>query len=146
MSRAIAPGFLDNDMFRLQTLQHVMKMTRTWDSTMSMIPKGGDIIWGGLDWSPEEACRLNMKKQNSDYTQLPDEETNKTHVNYGRMISFGRDVAEADSSTIEIVEFRVSIFLTLKLEFDVVLCAYSLFYQNYIIIQFSESLSLTGCN
>jgi phospholipid:diacylglycerol acyltransferase len=137
MSRAIAPGFLDNDMFRLQTLQHVMKMTRTWDSTMSMIPKGGDIIWGGLDWSPEEACRLNMKKQNSDYTQLPDEETNKTHVNYGRMISFGRDVAEADSSTIEIVEFRVSIFLTLKLEFDVVLCAYSLFYQNYIIIQFS---------
>jgi phospholipid:diacylglycerol acyltransferase len=146
MSRAIAPGFLDNDMFRLQTLQHVMKMTRTWDSTMSMIPKGGDTIWGGLDWSPEEACRLNMKKQNSDYTQLPDEETNKTHVNYGRMISFGRDVAEADSSTIEIVEFRVSIFLTLKLEFDVVLCAYSLFYQNYIIIQFSESLSLTGCN
>jgi phospholipid:diacylglycerol acyltransferase len=146
MSRAIAPGFLDNDMFRLQTLQHVMKMTRTWDSTMSMIPKGGDIIWGGLDWSPEEACRLNMKKQNSDYTQLPDEETNKTHVNYGRMISFGRDVAEADSSTIEIVEFRVSIFLTLKLEFDVVLCAYSLFYQNYMIIQFSESLSLTGCN
>jgi phospholipid:diacylglycerol acyltransferase len=146
MSRAIAPGFLDNDMFRLQTLQHVMKMTRTWDSTMSMIPKGGDIIWGGLDWSPEEACRLNMKKQNSDYTQLPDEETNKTHVNYGRMISFGRDVAEADSSTIEIVEFRVSIFLTLKLEFDVVLCAYSLFYQNYLIIQFSESLSLTGCN
>jgi phospholipid:diacylglycerol acyltransferase len=137
MSRAIAPGFLDNDMFRLQTLQHVMKMTRTWDSTMSMIPKGGDIIWGGLDWSPEEACRLNMKKQNSDYTQLPDEETNKTHVNYGRMISFGRDVAEADSSTIEIVEFRVSIFLTLKLEVDVVLCAYSLFYQNYIIIQFS---------
>jgi phospholipid:diacylglycerol acyltransferase len=137
MSRAIAPGFLDNDMFRLQTLQHVMKMTRTWDSTMSMIPKGGDTIWGGLDWSPEEACRLNMKKQNSDYTQLPDEETNKTHVNYGRMISFGRDVAEADSSTIEIVEFRVSIFLTLKLEFDVVLCAYSLFYQNYIIIQFS---------
>jgi phospholipid:diacylglycerol acyltransferase len=137
MSRAIAPGFLDNDMFRLQTLQHVMKMTRTWDSTMSMIPKGGDIIWGGLDWSPEEACRLNMKKQNSDYTQLPDEETNKTHVNYGRMISFGRDVAEADSSTIEIVEFRVSIFLTLKLEFDVVLCAYSLFYQNCIIIQFS---------
>jgi phospholipid:diacylglycerol acyltransferase len=137
MSRAIAPGFLDNDMFRLQTLQHVMKMTRTWDSTMSMIPKGGDIIWGGLDWSPEEACRLNMKKQNSDYTQLPDEETNKTHVNYGRMISFGRDVAEADSSTIEIVEFRVSIFLTLKLEFDVVLCAYSLFYQNCIIIQLS---------
>jgi phospholipid:diacylglycerol acyltransferase len=137
MSRAIAPGFLDNDMFRLQTLQHVMKMTRTWDSTMSMIPKGGDTIWGGLDWSPEEACRLNMKKQNSDYTQLPDEETNKTHVNYGRMISFGRDVAEADSSTIEIVEFRVSIFLTLKLEFDVVLCAYSLFYQNCIIIQFS---------
>ncbi|KAF4398183.1 hypothetical protein G4B88_019904 [Cannabis sativa] len=41
VARAIAPGFLDNDIFRLQTLQHAMKMTRTWDSTMSMIPKGG---------------------------------------------------------------------------------------------------------
>ncbi|KAL0424968.1 UNVERIFIED_CONTAM: Phospholipid:diacylglycerol acyltransferase 1 [Sesamum radiatum] len=44
--RAIAPGVLDKDLFRIQTLQHIMKMTRTWDSTMSMIPKGGDTIWG----------------------------------------------------------------------------------------------------
>ncbi|GKB74316.1 L-arabinokinase-like protein [Tanacetum coccineum] len=31
-----------------------MRMSRTWDSTLSMIPKGGDTVWGGLDWSPEE--------------------------------------------------------------------------------------------
>ncbi|KAL5731688.1 phospholipid:diacylglycerol acyltransferase [Ranunculus cassubicifolius] len=54
VARAIAPGFLDNDVFRFQTLQHAMRMTRTWDATMTMIPKGGDTIWGGLDWSPEE--------------------------------------------------------------------------------------------
>ena len=108
VTRAIAPGFLDNDMFRIQTLQHVMKMTRTWDSTMSMIPKGGDTIWGDLDWSPEESCGLHTRKQSSNNTQLTEQKTNKTNVNYGRMISFGKAVAEADSSEIEIVDFRVS--------------------------------------
>lgn len=83
-----------------------MRMTRTWDSTMSMIPKGGDIIWGGLDWSPEEGYVPNKRKQNA---LLTSQETNKTYVvNYGRLISFGRDVAEARSSEIEITDFRVS--------------------------------------
>lgn len=109
VARAIAPGFLDNDMFRIQTLQHVMKMTRTWDSTMSMIPKGGDTIWGGLDWSPEESCGLHTRKQSSNNTQLTEQKTNKTNVNYGRMISFGKAVAEADSSKIDIVDFRGAI-------------------------------------
>ncbi|XP_027335379.1 phospholipid:diacylglycerol acyltransferase 1-like isoform X2 [Abrus precatorius] len=111
VARTIAPGFLDNDLFRLQTLQHVMRMTRTWDSTMSMIPKGGDTIWGDLDWSPEEGYVPNKRKQNcNNNTQLTCQETNKTHaVNYGRMISFGRDVAEAPSSEIEMVEFRGAI-------------------------------------
>ncbi|GKB99194.1 phospholipid:diacylglycerol acyltransferase 1-like protein [Tanacetum coccineum] len=53
-ARGIAPGVLDSDVFHIQTLQHMMRMSRTWDSTMSMIPKGGETIWGGLDWSPEE--------------------------------------------------------------------------------------------
>lgn len=111
ISRTIAPGFLDNDLFRIQTLQHVMKMTRTWDSTMSMIPRGGDTIWGGLDWSPEEGYHPSQRKHSNNNTQLKDHETNQTNfVNYGRMISFGRDVAEAHSPEIQMTDFRVSLF------------------------------------
>ncbi|EXB29675.1 Phospholipid:diacylglycerol acyltransferase 1 [Morus notabilis] len=105
VARAIAPGFLDNDRFRLQTLQHVMRMTRTWDSTLSMIPKGGDTIWGGMDWSPEEGYSPSREKQRNNDTQFSQSEI----VNYGRIISFGKDVAEAPSSEIERVDFRGAI-------------------------------------
>lgn len=111
--RAIAPGVLDKDLFRFQTLQHMMKMTRTWDSTMSMIPKGGDTIWGGIDWSPEEGYFPGKKKQRNNDTR---DETGSLvsqakHVNYGRIISFGKDVAEAQPSEFERIEFRVGFFL-----------------------------------
>ncbi|GAB4842606.1 Phospholipid:diacylglycerol acyltransferase 1 [Ancistrocladus abbreviatus] len=112
VARAIAPGVLDNDLFHLQTLQHLMKMTRTWDSTMSMIPKGGDTIWGGLDWAPEEGYHCSKKmQQNNDTLVAGDKETGpgncqKKNVHYGRMISFGKDVAEAPSSEIDRMDFR----------------------------------------
>lgn len=111
--RAITPGFLDNDLFRLQTLQHVMRMTRTWDSTMSMIPKGGDTIWGGIDWSPEEGYVSSKRKQKHNDTQISEDNgtgsllSESKTVNYGRIISFGKDVAEAHSSEIERVDFLV---------------------------------------
>nr|AKI88004.1 PDAT [Camellia oleifera] len=111
VARAIAPGVLDMDVFGLQTLQHVMRMTRTWDSTMSMIPKGGDTIWGGLDWSPEEGYECTAKKMKNNDTQTVGQNgkgslINTTHVHYGRIISFGKDVAEAQSSEIERMDFR----------------------------------------
>ncbi|KAK4269107.1 hypothetical protein QN277_022309 [Acacia crassicarpa] len=114
VARAIAPGFLDNDLFRFQTLQHVMKMTRTWDSTMSMIPRGGDTIWGGLDWSPEEDYLPSKRKQKHNDTQSTSQNTNSAisqskPVNYGRIISFGKDVAEAPSSELERTDFRDAI-------------------------------------
>ncbi|GAY38476.1 hypothetical protein CUMW_037050 [Citrus unshiu] len=110
--RATAPGFLDNDIFRLQTLQHVMRMTRTWDSTMSMLPKGGDTIWGGLDWSPEEGYTPSKRKQRNNDTQVANEDesevvaSQRKHVNFGRIISFGKDIAEAPSSHIDMIDFR----------------------------------------
>jgi len=88
-----------------------MKMTRSWDSTMSMIPRGGNTIWGDLDWSPEEGYQPSRRKNSNNNTQLTDQDSNETNsVNYGRMISFGRDVAEAPSSEIEMTDFRVRLF------------------------------------
>ncbi|KAA8534796.1 hypothetical protein F0562_029762 [Nyssa sinensis] len=108
-ARAVAPGVLDMDVFGFQTLQHVMQMTHTWDSTMSMIPKGGDTIWGGLDWSAEDDHDCNTKKIKSNDTQ-PMSQNGKgssvKRVNYGRIISFGKDVAEVNSSKIEQMDFR----------------------------------------
>ncbi|XP_022754812.1 phospholipid:diacylglycerol acyltransferase 1-like isoform X1 [Durio zibethinus] len=112
IARAFAPGFLDKDVFGLQTFQHLMRMTRTWDSTMSMIPKGGDTIWGGLDWSPEGGsfkCSAKKLKKNSTHNTGQNANSNlddMKSVNYGRIISFGKDVAEAHSSKIERVDFR----------------------------------------
>ncbi|KAK3013111.1 hypothetical protein RJ639_010112 [Escallonia herrerae] len=106
VARAIAPGVLDKDLFRIQTLQYIMKMTRTWDSTMSMIPKGGDTIWGGLDWSPEDGYIPSKKKQRNNDTGAGAQLSQAKHANYGRIISFGKDVAEAHSSEFERVEFR----------------------------------------
>ncbi|XP_011093787.1 phospholipid:diacylglycerol acyltransferase 1 isoform X1 [Sesamum indicum] len=109
IARAIAPGVLDRDVFGFQTLQHVMRMTRTWDSTMSMIPKGGDTIWGGLDWSPEEGHACSSKKNSNDqiagYNRTEDL-ANSGGVKYGRIISFGKDVADLRSSDIGSVDFR----------------------------------------
>ncbi|VFQ96463.1 unnamed protein product [Cuscuta campestris] len=110
-ARAMAPSFLDNDMFGFQTLQHVMRMTRTWDSTMSIIPKGGDTIWGDLDWSPEEGYECNLKKLKNNNTRqatvfVSGSLQKPSRIHYGRIISFGKDVAEAHSSKIERVDFR----------------------------------------
>lgn len=95
-----------------------MRMTRTWDSTMSMIPKGGDTIWGGLDWSPEEGYECNEKKPKNNSTQTAESDrgrksVNATRVKYGRIISFGKHVADLHSSEIERIDFRV-MFLNFK--------------------------------
>ncbi|KAK3040410.1 hypothetical protein RJ639_026815 [Escallonia herrerae] len=111
VARAIAPGVLDMDVFGFQTLQHVMRMTRTWDSTMSMIPKGGDTIWGDLDWSPEGDYKCVAKKLKNNATQIVSQNGKRISrdakcFNFGRIVSFGKDVAEVHSSKIERVDFR----------------------------------------
>ncbi|KAJ6851690.1 phospholipid:diacylglycerol acyltransferase 1 [Iris pallida] len=108
---AVARGVLDNDFLGLQTLRHVMRMTRTWDSTMSMIPKGGDTIWGGLDWSSEEGYECNKKLRHngshvSEHENAEKVDYHAKKANYGRIISFGKDVAEKPSSEIEQIDFR----------------------------------------
>lgn len=112
VARGIAPGVLEKDLFHIQTLEHIMRMSRTWDATMSMIPKGGETIWGGLDWSPEEGYSPSKKRERNNDTQVSGQNEGgglvcqAKHTNYGRIISFGKDVADAHSSEIERIDFR----------------------------------------
>ncbi|GKB28158.1 phospholipid:diacylglycerol acyltransferase 1-like protein [Tanacetum coccineum] len=98
-------GVLDLDIFGFQTLQHSMRMTRTWDSTMSLIPKGGDTIWGTLDWAPEADHACDAKKVKKKNTQPTDDNgAGFEGLTYGIIISFGKDVAELHSSKVERVD------------------------------------------
>lgn len=84
---------------------------------MSMLPKGGETIWGDLDWSPEEGSDCHTKRDRNDEvhdltnssaeTQRP---TEKPLARYGRIISFGKDAAELPSSEIVMSDYKV-IFL-----------------------------------
>ncbi|CAI5956915.1 unnamed protein product [Closterium sp. NIES-65] len=59
--RALDPGVFGS----LQALQHVMRVSRTWDATMSMLPKGGEAVWGNATWAPEDSfnCSKARAKQ-----------------------------------------------------------------------------------
>lgn len=84
---------------------------------MSMLPKGGDTIWGGLDWSPEKGHTCCGKKQKTNQTrgEAGENGVSKTKpVNYGRMISFGKEIAEAAPSEINNIDFRVRTFKSYK--------------------------------
>ncbi|XP_015873505.3 putative phospholipid:diacylglycerol acyltransferase 2 [Ziziphus jujuba] len=106
--RAMAPGVFDSEILGLQTFEHVMRVLRTWDSTVSLLPKGGDTIWGNLDWSPEEGHSCNLaKKKNEQPTSCDINSFNHSdrakafHVRepekYGRMISFGKETSQLPS-------------------------------------------------
>lgn len=87
---------------------------------MSMIPKGGDTIWGDLDWSPEEGYVTSKRRKRDNDTQSeshsatgnPGSQTKS--VKYGRIISFGKDVAEAPLSEIERIDFLVRLYIPLE--------------------------------
>lgn len=114
--RAMAPGLLDSEIFGLQALEHVMRVSRTWDSIISLFPKGGETIWGGLDWSPEEdhVCDSSTEKQEP---QLIGNKANKTgdrisfqvqeSTKYGRIISFGKKASQLHSSEIFSLDSQV---------------------------------------
>lgn len=97
--------FLDSEMFSLQTLQHIMRMTRSWDSTMSMIPKGGEVIWGGADWSPEEGFQCTSRKKGRGEVSKELGPQNRPMAHYGRLLSFGKDTSEALSNETKMKHF-----------------------------------------
>ncbi|KAL2511162.1 putative phospholipid:diacylglycerol acyltransferase 2 [Abeliophyllum distichum] len=111
--RAMAPGLLDSDFLGLQTLEHVMRVSRTWDSIVSLIPKGGETIWGNLDWSPEEGHVCDSAKkmyQQHLHNNRKNEYNSKGGTSfrvqeltkYGRMISFGKAASDLPSSQLPV--------------------------------------------
>ncbi|KAL3828527.1 hypothetical protein ACJIZ3_017329 [Penstemon smallii] len=110
--RAMAPGLLDSEILGLQTLEHVMRVSRTWDSIISLLPKGGETIWGNLDWSPEEdhVCASTKKKHlkgnNTDSRRVFQE---LESTNYGRIVSFGKKASELHSSELSTLNSQVSL-------------------------------------
>jgi phospholipid:diacylglycerol acyltransferase len=109
VSRAIAPGVLESDIFGFQTLQYIMKVTRTWDACLSMLPKGGKTIWGDVSWSPEEGYDCAAKKSDGikDKTVVDENEDGvqlgrhgKPFAHYGRMVAFGKDIASLSHEAI----------------------------------------------
>lgn len=105
--RAIAPGLINPKTLGFQTLEHVMRVLRTWDSTISLVPRGGETIWGNLDWSPEEdyVCdsAKKMQAQSSEENNGNNSEIRavfrvKEPTKYGRIVSFGKLASELPSS------------------------------------------------
>ncbi|CAI9272898.1 unnamed protein product [Lactuca saligna] len=95
--RAMAPGVLDSEILGLQTLEHMMRVGRTWDSVISLLPKGGDTIWGDLDSSPEDIQTVSSyQRQNNTKHQIEIKQETK----YGRIISFGKTASEQHSSNL----------------------------------------------
>lgn len=94
--RAMAPGLLDSEVLVFQTLEHVMRVSRTWDSIISLLPKGGETIWGNKDWSPEEDCVCDSsKKRHPPQFETKGNSTDGQNIfqvpestNYGRIILF----------------------------------------------------------
>ncbi|KAI3679710.1 hypothetical protein L2E82_51111 [Cichorium intybus] len=58
----VALGLLNSEFLGFQTLEHMMRVGCMWDSVVSLLPKGGDTIWGDLDSYPKDAlCDFESK-------------------------------------------------------------------------------------
>lgn len=106
--RAMAPVVLESEILGLQTFEHVMRVSRSWDSLISLLPKGEETIWGNLDWSPEDGHSCDLTKKKYLHSTAGDTNYNNSNGNiifqvkepmkYGRIISFGKESSELPSS------------------------------------------------
>ena len=113
----MAPVVLESEILGLQTFEHLMRISRSWDSVISLLPKGGETIWGNLDWSPEDghSCDLTKKKflhSTAGVTNNSNSNENiifqvKEPIKYGRIISFGKESSELLSSKLPSHDIKV---------------------------------------
>lgn len=87
---------IDSGLFGTRAFQHVLRVARTWESLTSMLPKGGNAIWGDVDWSPEEGyeCAPPKKEEVGEFKDKDVGPSGKPVAHYGRFLSFGRELAE----------------------------------------------------
>lgn len=98
-----------------------MRVSRTWDSIVSLLPKGGETIWGNLDWSAEEGHgfsfaekgQASMSGNNLNNSNGRRSLQVKDPVKYGRIISFGKVASQLPSSQLSTLDSKVpfSLFL-----------------------------------
>ncbi|MED6206024.1 hypothetical protein PIB30_023091 [Stylosanthes scabra] len=94
--RALASGLLNFDYFGRRSLENIMQVCQTWDSIISLMPKGGETIWGDLDWSHEEGnnCDPVNKRYEEQFinnnTYNGSDDKQKKPIKYQRIISFGK--------------------------------------------------------
>ncbi|CAN8277820.1 unnamed protein product [Cochlearia groenlandica] len=116
-ARALSPGLLDSELVKLQTLEYVLRMSHSWDSIVSLLPKGGEAIWGDLDWSPEEedhTCVFSNRKSSQPLVTHLDtrnistkpEYSVKEPVKYGRIIAFGKRASQLPSSQLSTLNIK----------------------------------------
>lgn len=120
----MAPGVLDSKILGLQTFEHVMRVSRTWDSLISLLPKGGDAIWGNLDWSPEDGHICDLTKKVHLHSVAGDTNCNNSNVNkvfqvkepmkYGRIITYGKETSQLPSSELPSHDLKVLSFLFIE--------------------------------
>lgn len=105
----MAHGILNSGCLGLQTLEHVMRVCRTWDSIMSSMPKGGETIWGNMDWSPEEGSNCDHFVGDNSYNSSGSKKgfRLKEPTRYGRIISFGKAASQLPSSLLATVDSKV---------------------------------------
>lgn len=113
----MASGVLNFDYLGLQTVERVLRVCTTWDSIISLMPKGGETIWGGLDWCPKEWSNCDQVKKGymkhfvSDNTYNCSDMQKGLHVNepmkYGRIISFGKSVSQLLASLLTTLDSEV---------------------------------------
>ncbi|OIW05843.1 hypothetical protein TanjilG_23629 [Lupinus angustifolius] len=106
--RSMASGILNLGYLSLQTLEHVMRVCRTWDSIISLMPKGGETIWGNLDWSPKDRNNCDHEKKGpakhfasdgSQYSSYMQKGLQlKESIDHGRIFSLGNAVSELTDS------------------------------------------------
>ncbi|KAF3455127.1 hypothetical protein FNV43_RR05575 [Rhamnella rubrinervis] len=126
--RAMAPGVFDSEILRLQTFEHMMRVSRTWDSIVSLLPKGGDTIWGNLDWSPEEGHNCNLGKKRNAKPSSSENNLNLSDgtkafieqepVKYGRIISFGKAASELPSSQLPTLDSKELLRMGFSADFN----------------------------
>lgn len=119
------PGVPDSEILGLQTLENAMRVARTWDSIISLVPKGGETIWGDLNWSPEEGRSCSLAKRRTLQSSGNNMNSNHTDVKrtfsvmkepakYGRIICFGKEASYLPSLQLPSVDIKVQLFSSIS--------------------------------